>query len=176
MKNLAFKFNLLTENDLPLMCEWLNNEHLQKWWRKGEITLEEVREKYLPRIIEQDSAIPYLAVLEEKAVGFIQYYSVTNGNPNWWPDEPGPDVFGIDTFLAEEENLNKGLGTEMVKHFVKFLFDEKNAMQVRVDPRPDNFRAIRCYEKAGFNQIQPITNPDGPAIMMVINRDSNIFQ
>ncbi len=170
MDNLEFKFHLLEESDLPLMCEWLNLPHLQEWWREGEITLDAVREKYLPRINNKDTAIPYLAYLNGKPEGFIQYYSVTDGNPNWWPDKPGPGVYGIDTFIGKENKLNKGLGTAMVKGFLSFLFNELSANEVRVDPRPDNFRAIRCYEKAGFRQVQPITNPDGPAIMMVVKK------
>lgn len=132
---------------------------------------EAVREKYLPRIKEMNDAIPYLAYLNGKPEGFIQYYSVSNGNPDWWPDEPGPGVYGIDTFISDESKLSGGLGTEMMKGFLSFLFKELMANEVRVDPRPDNLRAIRCYEKAGFKRVVQITNPDGPAIMMTVKRD-----
>jgi aminoglycoside 6'-N-acetyltransferase-1b/aminoglycoside 6'-N-acetyltransferase-2 len=170
MSSPNFKFNPLVESNLPLMCDWLNSPHLQEWWREGEITLDAVCEKYLSRINNKDTAIPYLAILNGKPEGFIQYYSVTEGNPNWWPDEPGPGVYGIDTFIGDYNKLSRGFGTAMVKDFISFLFNELNANEVLVDPRPDNFRAIRCYEKAGFKQVQPITNPDGPAIMMVVKR------
>lgn len=40
------------------------------------------------------------------------------------------------------------------------------------DPSPDNPRAIRCYEKAGFVQQDVIATPDGPAVYMVQTREA----
>lgn len=51
-----FEFRPLTEADLPLVLEWLRRPHLQEWWRSGDLTLDEVREKYLPRIAGTDAA------------------------------------------------------------------------------------------------------------------------
>lgn len=170
MKEQLFQFHPLTEQDLPLLCEWLNRPHLQAWWREGEITFESVREKYLPRIFEADTARPFLAYLEGKYVGYIQYYNASEGDPNWWPDEPRPGVLGIDQFLADEEELGQGLGTAMISQFVGKILEDPKVTQIRVDPRPDNRRAIRCYKKVGFREVGPITTPDGPAVMMVLDR------
>ncbi len=38
-----------------------------------------------------------------------------------------------------------------------------------IDPRPDNPRAIRAYEKAGFVPQHEIVTPDGPALLMIRN-------
>jgi hypothetical protein len=40
------------------------------------------------------------------------------------------------------------------------------------DPAPNNRRALRCYEKAGFRQIRTIVTPDGPAMVMLQDRPS----
>jgi aminoglycoside 6'-N-acetyltransferase len=37
------------------------------------------------------------------------------------------------------------------------------------DPDPDNVRAIRAYEKAGFYRNCPVDTPDGRALLMVRN-------
>jgi RimJ/RimL family protein N-acetyltransferase len=42
--------------------------------------------------------------------------------------------------------------------------------EIRLDPHPDNSRAIRCYEKAGFRNLGEMATPDGPAVMMVLSR------
>ena len=42
--------------------------------------------------------------------------------------------------------------------------------EIRLDPHPDNSRAIRCYEKAGFRNLGEMATPDGPAVMMVLPR------
>lgn len=170
MEEANFIFQSLKKSDLPLLTDWLNRPHLQKWWRSGEITSEIVREKYFPRISEKDTAKPFLAYLDKKPVGYLQYYSVSGEISNWWPDEPGEGVVGMDLFLANEENLGRGLGTAMASQFVKLLLKDPKIKEIRVDPRPDNLRAIRCYEKAGFQKIAEIATPDAPAIMMVLKR------
>jgi len=35
------------------------------------------------------------------------------------------------------------------------------------DPDPDNTRAIRAYEKAGFRRDRLADTPDGPVLLMV---------
>lgn len=58
----------------------------------------------------------------------------------------------------------------MITQFAEFLFEDPSVTEIRVDPRPDNLRAIRCYEKVGFQGAAEITNPDGPALMMILSR------
>lgn len=164
-----FTFRPLTEADVPLLFDWLNRPHVSEWWR-GEVSLEDVREKYLPRIAGADVARPFLACLDGKPAGYIQYYHAAEGSADWWPDEPGPGVLGIDQFLADGARLNQGLGTALVSQFAAWLFERPEVTEIRVDPRPDNARAIRCYTKADFRLAEPITTPDGPALMMVLER------
>ena len=170
-KRLAFEFRPLTELDIPLLHDWLNRPHLQDWWRNEKSSVEDVREKYLPRIAGKDAARPYIACIDGEPVGYIQYYLASEGNSNWWPDEAGPGVLGIDQFLADGNQLGLGLGTTMVSQFVTFLLKDPTVTEIRVDPRPDNLRAIRCYTKVGFKEAGSITTPDGPALMMVLKRE-----
>lgn len=164
-----FTFRPLTEEDLPLLREWLNWPHLQEWWREGEVSLDGLREKYLPRIAGADAARPFVALLDGEPAGYIQVYDASAG-PEWWPHRPGPGVVGIDQFLADGDRLGRGLGTAMVSAFVARLLEDPAVTEVRVDPRPDNPRAIRCYRKVGFRAVGSITTPDGPALMMVFDR------
>lgn len=164
-----FAFRPLAEDDIPLLWGWLNRPHVARWWR-GEQSMEQVREKYLPRIAGAGAARPFLALLDGVPAGYVQYYVAAEGDPGWWPDEPGPGVWGIDLFLADGQRLNRGLGTAMVKEFVSLLMEDEAVTEIRVDPPPDNGRAIRCYEKAGFGRVADIVTPDGPAVWMVFRR------
>ncbi len=168
-----FAFHPLTEADLPLLCGWLGRPHLQQWWRRGAISLAEVRDKYLPRIAGRGDARPYLAYLDGQPTGYFQYYRAAEGSEDWWPDEPGPGVLGIDQFLADGDRLGQGLGAAMVSQFAAFLLADPGVTEIRVDPHPDNARAIRCYLKVGFRAVGPITTPDGPALMMFLDRNQN---
>ena len=168
MEKINITFQPLTEEYLPLLTEWLNRPHMQLWWRNEKTDINKVREKYIPRIFDTDTAKPFLFFINEIPYGYIQYYSISNGNPNWWPDKPGEGVFGSDQFIADEENLNKGIGTKMITEFIIYLQKIVDVKEVRVDPSPTNLRAIKCYEKVGFVNKGLIENPDGKAFMMVL--------
>jgi len=58
----------------------------------------------------------------------------------------------------------------MVTAFVRKLFEDPSVTRVQTDPNPVNGRAIRCYEKAGFRIVGEIVTPDGPALLMVIEK------
>jgi len=75
-------------------------------------------------------------------------------DPLAWPghhfaDLP-PGSRGIDQYIGEAGLLNQGHGSAFVAAHVARLFAE-GAPAVGVDPAPDNPRAIRAYEKAGFS-------------------------
>src|ERR1043166_4782278 len=149
----SFEFKPMTESDLPLFHVWLNRPHVAEWWdeRTG---LQDVREMYLPLLNSKSSVQCYFAQLNEAPVGFIQSYNVVaQQSSGWWLDETDPNAIGIDQFLADAENLGKGMGTEMVRQFAKLLFQDSAVTKIQTDPAPTNLRAIRCYEKAGFRRV-----------------------
>ncbi len=162
-------FHKLTEADLPTLAEWMKRPHIAKSWDAC-VSLEEVRAKYLPESRNESAAMPYLAYVNGVPIGYIQSYVLTATDDGWWLEQHDPGVRGIDQFLADEQLLGRGLGTQMVAEFVRFLFLDPAVTRVQADPAPMNTRAIRCYEKAGFRRVGIITTPDGSAMLMVIDR------
>ena len=79
-------------------------------------------------------------------------------------------VRGIDQLLANASQLGKGLGTKLVRALVELLFNDPEVTKIQTDPSPSNLRAIRCYEKAGFERQGTVTTPYGPAVYMVQTR------
>lgn len=165
---MTFDFRLLREPDLPRLCDWLNRPHVAERW-DGPMSLERVRDKYGPRL-GGGTVRPYLAYLDGAPLGFIQSYVAARRGGGWWSDERDAGVVGIDQFLANPDDLGKGLGAAMVMHFVRFLFDDPAVTRVQTDPAPNNARAIRSYEKAGFRRVGEVRTPDGPALLMAIDR------
>ncbi|MEA5467044.1 AacA4 family aminoglycoside N(6')-acetyltransferase [Leptothoe sp. PORK10 BA2] len=165
---------LMTEHDLPMLHEWLNRPHIVEWWGGEEErpTLPEVIEHYMPRILKAEAVTPYIAMLGKEPVGYAQSYVARGSGDGWWEDETDPGVRGIDQSLANPAQLNKGLGTKLVRALVELLFSDPLVTKIQTDPDPNNLRAIRCYEKAGFVQQRIITTPDGPAVYMVQTRDA----
>ena len=58
----------------------------------------------------------------------------------------------------------------MVAAFVRRFFEDPCVTRVQTDPDPSNTQAVRCYEKAGFSSVGMVTTPDGPALLMVVER------
>ena len=67
----------------------------------------------------------------------------------------------------------QGLGTKLVRALVELLFNDPEVTKIQTDPSPSNLRAIRCYEKAGFERQGTVTTPDGPAVYMVQTRQAS---
>ena len=51
-----------------------------------------------------------------------------------------------------EEYTSKGYGSDAVKTFVKYCFEHINLHKIYLHVFESNGRAIRCYEKAGFQR------------------------
>ncbi len=163
-------FRPLTAGDLPLLHEWVSRPHVAEWWGRP-TTLSEIEADYGPAISASVPQECFLALTKGTEIGFIQSYVPAGCHEDgWWLDEDDPGVRGIDQFLANEEQLGRGLGTAMVRAFVGLLFADPAVTRIQTDPAPDNPRAIRCYEKAGFRAAGEINTPDGPALLMYCDR------
>ena len=165
----SIEFRPLTDADLPQLAEWRARPHVAAWWGAAD-SIDDLRADLLAAPNDPPDVRAFLAVLDGRSVGFIQAYVVLGGGGGWWPDETDPGARGIDQFLAEEADLGQGLGTAMVRAFVALLFADPAVTKVQTDPAPENARAIRSYEKAGFRRVALVTTPDGPALLMICER------
>lgn len=167
----SLSFHPLTRDDLTLLHQWVQQPHVAEWWSEPP-TFSDIQAAYLPSIDGVSSTRRFIACLDGQPIGFIQAYVVKGSGDGWWEDETDPGARGIDQFLADAERLNQGLGTAMVAAFVRRLFEDPAVTKVQTDPSPHNLRAIRCYAKAGFRSVKEVVTPDGPAVLMVWERQS----
>ncbi len=168
----SIMLRLMTKDDLPMLHTWLNRPHIVEWWggEEAKPSLSEVQAHYLPRIMDEEKVTPYIAMLDKEPIGFAQTYTALGSGDGWWEDETDPGVRGIDQLLANPDQLNMGLGTLLVRSLIEIVFSEASVTKIQTDPAPENHRAIRCYEKAGFERYSSIITPDGPAVYMVLTR------
>jgi aminoglycoside 6'-N-acetyltransferase Ib len=163
-----FSFRPLTLADLPILHQWLTRAHVAEWWgepRDLDYVVQTFGADLGSSVIRM-----FLACLGDEPIGYIQVYRVMGADPEWWTEETDPGARGIDQFLANPEQLGQGLGSQMVRQFVAGLFADPEVTQVQTDPSPDNPRAIRAYEKAGFRRVAEVLTPDGPALLMRVQR------
>jgi len=58
----------------------------------------------------------------------------------------------LDIIIGKEINMGRGYGTDALKTLIKYLFDNSAVNKIWIEPRANNPRAIRAYEKAGFKR------------------------
>lgn len=145
-------FKRLRQQDMPLFFEWAEKPYVKNtWFQEG---YEEVN-KYYENIEGNGYDYGFIIYIDDKPVGYIQtsdLYAYKTKCPKlkglFTNEDPGS--FCLDLFIGEEDYLNKGYGTAIVKAFVDKLFKDFKAKKILIDPACSNQRAIRCYEKAGF--------------------------
>lgn len=163
----AITFVPFAAEHAPLMYDWLRRSHVAEWWSEPP-AIEEILDEY----VHGSEVDAYIVRLDGRPIGFIQSYVAAGSGDGWWADVTDPGVRGIDQFIGEADALDRGVGTAMVHAFVARLFGDPAVTTVQVDPSPKNARAIRCYEKAGFEARSVIDTPDGPALYMTLQRAS----
>ena len=89
-------------------------------------------------------------MLNGEPIGYAQSYVALEAGTDGGKKKPIQEVRGIDQSLANASQLGKGLGTKLVRALVELLFNDPEVTKIQTDPSPSNLRAIRCYEKAGF--------------------------
>lgn len=155
----------LTRKDIDLIYRWLCQPFLAKrWGGLAPKSYQDHQEKY-ERYLASDYVFPYVISLNQKPIGYVHIYFASRVGRGWWPGID-PNTIGLDMFIAEENLLNQGLGTRVLKQFIEERFRNKsNINRVIMDVAPDNLQAQRCYEKVGFKNQGHITTPDGAALL-----------
>ena len=153
-------FRPLTADELPLLYEWLQREHIQRWWTDRE-TYDEVVQHHLPAIEGSEPTDLYLILSNGLPVGFIQTYRVSD-----YPEyrdlvavEEG--VAGVDLFVAEPELTGRGFGSEALRGFVAdIVFSDPEIHACVADPDAENIASLRAFEKAGFRVVRRFVDPN----------------
>lgn len=147
-----------TEQDYAQLYAWLADARIAEHYGglNHRPTLQEVREKYAPYIMGKESVVPCIAEYDGSPVGYMQYYPV---------EEPEYDCRGlvdfscyarpmaVDMLVGEPAQWGRGLGSRLLRALCRYLNEELGADAVFIDPNVNNPRAIRCYEKAGFERL-----------------------
>ena len=161
-----FHFETVHDAHRPLVWEWLNQPHWQRWWGEPNTEMAEIFEP------TDTSWHGFIARLDDVPIGFIQHWRVGTAIDDgyleeapwlsWFPRE----TRGIDLSIGPEELLGKGYGSRMLTQFVADVVEPLSPPQIIIDPEVGNDRAIAAYRKAGFTQLDRSDNPCGDTLLM----------
>lgn len=133
--------------DLPDIFDWLGDADVQRWYSEGEHSLENYRQKFAP----EAHVHKFIILIDATPVGYLQAYHLS--------DEPeyaamlGLDhkAVAIDLFIGDAQYREKGWGSQVLRKALdSVVFGEMNAEYACCNPDPENTRAVRAYQKAGF--------------------------
>jgi RimJ/RimL family protein N-acetyltransferase len=139
----------LEDANLPLVAEWLNKPHIEKWYAPVDEWLAEIRERngrfsWLRHFVVMDGDVP---------VGFCQYYDCfDSAGLEDWNGREFPrrgEVYSIDYLIGEENYLGKGYGKALVRMLTDMMF-ALGAREIIVDPDEENARSSGVLTANGY--------------------------
>jgi aminoglycoside 6'-N-acetyltransferase len=156
-----YVFRPMTAADLPLLRRWLALPHVREWWGDPEeqytLVSGDLDEPAMDQFIVSTACNPF---------AYLQCYDLTEWSTGLGPQPQG--TRGVDLFIGEPDMIERGHGSALIRAFA----DERlrqGAPRMVTDPDPANLRAVRAYEKAGFEKVRMVETPDGPALLMIRN-------
>ena len=158
----VYQFHPMTAADLPLLRGWLAMPHVVEWWGEVDEQFELVSEDLHSLAMDQ-----FIVAADGRPFAYLQCYDQMA-----WPENGlGVHPFGtrgIDQFIGDPTMLGHGHGSAFIRDFTDGLL-AAGTPRVLTDPDPENARAIRAYEKAGFRSDGVVDTPDGLSLLMVRN-------
>ena len=160
MRPAGYTFRPMQAVDLPLVRRWLAAPQVARWWGDPDEQYALVSEDLQHPSMEQ-----FIVARDDRPFAYLQCY-----DPAAWPNnglgEQPDGTRGIDQFIGEPEMIDCGHGSALIRAFTDGLL-AAGTPRVVTDPDPENARAIRSYEKAGFHKAHLVETHDGAALLMV---------
>lgn len=140
------------ESDYKLMAKWLSDDKVLEFYqgRDKPSTIEDVKKKYGPRTKGESYVSSCIIEFEEIPIGYLQYYPTQNDEKKTCGYSESQLIYGVDLFIGEVEYQDRGVGSQVIKTLIEYIKASIKPEKIIIDPRVDNKRAIRCYEKCGF--------------------------
>lgn len=172
MSQISFK--PLTDSDIHQLFIWMHQPEVARWYHETD-NWQDFKYKFESKIANPEkNTFSFIVYVNKIAIGYIQYYIADKVGNGWWPHEK-PGTVGIDQFIGNLEYINKGYGTRFISEFIqKIVLTNSKIKKIIVDVDPENKRAVRCYQKVGFEEQGIIDTPDGKALLMVYKKNERI--
>jgi len=157
----VYVFRAMTAADLSMIKRWLALPHVREWWGDPD-------EQYqlVSGDLDEPAMDQFIVSADGSDFAYIQCYDLTAWNSGFGVHPAG--TRGIDQFIGEPDMIDRGHGSAFIRAFTERVLSD-GAPRVVTDPDPANSRAIRAYEKAGFEKVHLVDTPDGIALLMVRN-------
>lgn len=107
-----------------------------------------------------------IAEVNKTPIGMVVLISASEEESHYWGEDADVGAWAIDIWIGSEQNRSKGFGTEMMRLAIARCFDVHGATSVLIDPLASNTRAIKFYERLGFEIVGPRQFGDDDCLVM----------
>lgn len=148
------------ERDVELMLRWMTDPETMRYWEG--MTVHFDRERVLRDFYRHIDAnvTPCILMKDGRDIGYLQFEKISSAEDYEMPEaewarvvKPDEMVYGIDLFIGEVGERDRGVGTRIMNLTAETLFETYGADVLLIDPKAHNLRAIACYRKAGFEDL-----------------------
>jgi RimJ/RimL family protein N-acetyltransferase len=136
------RLRAVTEGDLAKLLEWDGDEEVSRWAGKKFSCRAEARNWYLDKP-PADKRTFVIETLEGELIGEIEILNIC------WRLHTGE----LRVVIGEKDHWNKGLGTDAVVTFTRWVFETYSIDTIYLRVDKENYRARRCYAKARFRPV-----------------------
>ena len=140
----SIRLRPIERDDLPRFVAWFGDpevrRHLSVYLPFSQAQEERWFENMLERTARQEAVVLCIETLDGTPIGTIGLHAIN------WKDRAAE--MGIS--IGEKAYWNQGYGTDAIRTLLGLAFGEMNLHRISLRVDADNARAIRCYEKAGF--------------------------
>lgn len=157
------------DRDLGRLHAWLNSEHVLPYWEQDD-PLPVVRDTLADRAANEDQTL-YVGHLDHTPMSYFEAY--------WAARDPIGDRYdahpadrGIHLLIGPPEYLGEGYAAPLLRAMTAFLFRHPETRRVIAEPDARNERAIRAFERAGFERRREIELPEKTAQFVVRRREA----
>lgn len=146
---------------MPMLYEWLSEPHVRAWWDEPQVEIELIRNGRKSGDIDG-----YVVEHGNQPIAYIQsWVPASYTHEEEWLKALPEGTMAIDILIARRDLTGKGIGPSILRRFCNKLRDE-GARHIVIDPDPDNTRAVRAYEKAGFVPVREYKESEGRVLLM----------
>lgn len=163
----------MSDVDLPMLHEWLNDPAVAAWWEGDDVTWDGVVNDYSEAT--RGAEEHFIALLEGQPVGWIQCGDVSTRDDEfaaWTAAGADASIGAIDYLLGTAADRGRGVGSAMILAFVVDVVvpNHPEWTQLGADPAVANGASWGALAKAGFRHLSDVPGKDGPGRLMVLDR------
>jgi RimJ/RimL family protein N-acetyltransferase len=144
----------IQKEHIPLFAKWTNDPEINEFTTGRGFTLEEEKEWFEETVNNKNEHVFSIYLQEDdKVIGNCGLH----GNYQLKEEFNGKTFLGI--MIGEKDEWGKGYGTDVVFTLLKYAKEELKEKEICLSVSDINPRAIRLYEKCGFQKALHWHNP-----------------